>query len=74
MNGSSRLVQILSILVGSAPGASIGLMFMFFGLLGTLVVKAGFSYRVVREIETILPDYDGLSEVPNGEGDWASIP
>ncbi len=47
---------------------------MFFGLLGTLVVKAGFSYRVVREIETILPDYDGLSEVPNGEGDWASIP
>jgi len=73
MNGSSRLAQTLSILVGSGPGAGMGLMFVFFGLLGTLAVMAGFGYRPVREIETILPDYDELDDVPNEEGDSASM-
>jgi len=49
-------------------------MCVFFRLSGTLAVKAGFSYRLVREIETILPDCDGFSEVPNEDGDSASIP
>ena len=41
-----------------------GLMFVVFGLLGTLAVIIGFSYRPVRDIETILPDYDELVATP----------
>ena len=33
-----------------------GLMFVLFGLLGTLVTVAGYLYRPVRNIETLLPD------------------
>ena len=33
-----------------------GLMFVLFGLLGTLAAVAGYLYRPVRDIETILPD------------------
>jgi len=67
MNGSSQLAQSLSVLVGTGAGAGMGLMFVFFGVLGTLAALAGFGYRPVRDIETILPDYDEAAEMSHDE-------
>ena len=57
MSGGSSLARLLSILVGSGPGAGMGLMFVVFGLLGAVTVLVGFSYAPIREIERLLPDY-----------------
>jgi hypothetical protein len=56
MRGSSALARTIAPLVGSGPGAGMGLMFVLFGLLGTLASVCGYLYRPVRDIETILPD------------------
>jgi len=58
MSGSSRLARELAPLVGTGPGAGMGLMFVLVGLLGAVGALVGFAYRPIREIETILPDYD----------------
>jgi len=44
-----------------------GLMFVVFGLLGTLTAIVGFAYRPIREIEQILPDYDEMDATAEGE-------
>jgi len=62
MLGSSRLAGALRPLVGSGPGAGMGLMFVVFGTLGALTALAGYLYRPVREIERILPDHDELAD------------
>ena len=56
MRGSSALARTMTPLVGSGPGSGMGLMFVLFGLLGTLVTVAGYLYRPVRNIETSLPE------------------
>lgn len=56
MRGTSALARVASPLVGTGSGAGMGLMFVFFGILGTLVSASGYLYRPVREIETLLPD------------------
>jgi len=56
MRGSSALARTMTPLVGSGPGSGMGLMFVLFGLLGTLAAVGGYLYRPVRDIETILPD------------------
>ncbi len=58
MSGGSAAAGLLSPLVGTGPGAGMGLMFVVFGVLGTLTAIVGFAYRPIREIETTLPDYD----------------
>ena len=58
MSGTSTLTRVLVPLVGTGPGAGMGLMFVLFGLLGAAAAIAGFSYRPIREIEQILPDFD----------------
>jgi len=56
MRGSSALARTMTPLVGSGPGSGMGLMFVLFGLLGTLAAVGGYLCRPVRDIETILPD------------------
>jgi len=58
MTGASPLAGALARLVGSGPGAGMGLMFVLFGLLGAAATIAAYLYRPVREIETLLPDFD----------------
>jgi len=58
MSGSSRLAQALSHIVGSGPGAGMGLMYVLFGSLGVVATVLAFSYRPVRDIEQLLPDHD----------------
>jgi len=56
MSGSSALARALQPLVGSGPGAGIGLMFVLAGVIGAAAAVAGYLYRPVRDIETLLPD------------------
>ncbi|MBU0595194.1 MFS transporter, partial [Candidatus Bipolaricaulota bacterium] len=69
MRGTSGFATALAPLVGSGPGAGMGLMFVVFGLLGTAAAGAGFAYRPIRDIETVLPDYDAeqLAQEPAAE-------
>ncbi len=60
MAGSSGLARVLAPLVGSGPGAGMGLMFVAFGVLGCLAGLGGFLYRPVRDIEILLSDYDAV--------------
>lgn len=48
-------------LVGTGPGAGMGMMFVVSGVLGVLVGLAGYAFPAVRDVETILPDYDAVT-------------
>ena len=56
MSGGS-LAPILSGLVGIGPGAGMALMFIISGCLGMLVGLGGYTFRIVRDVEDILPDH-----------------
>jgi hypothetical protein len=58
MQGPSIVAQVLSPLVGTGPGAGMGLMFVLFGLMGAAATVVAYLYRPIREIETLLPDCD----------------
>jgi len=57
MMPGSNWAHIFGILVGTGPGAGMSLMFVIAGALGILVGLVGFTSRVVRNVEDILPDH-----------------
>jgi MFS family permease len=57
MTASDGLATVFSGLVGVGPGAGMALMFVIAGVLGMLVGLGGYAFRVVRNIEDILPDH-----------------
>jgi MFS family permease len=62
MPGGS-LVGTFGWLLGVGPGAGMALMISIAGVVGMLLPLLGYAIRVVREVESIMPDYDGaLSE------------
>jgi DHA3 family macrolide efflux protein-like MFS transporter len=62
MKTNSALATVFSPLVGSGPGAGMGLLFFLCGLGVVLVGLAGYFIRPIREAETILPDHDQLKK------------
>jgi len=64
MQGGS-LVAIFGGLIGTGPGAGMSLIFVFAGALGILIGLVGFSLRVVRNVEDILPDHKAEAKSPN---------
>jgi DHA3 family macrolide efflux protein-like MFS transporter len=58
MAPGGALAPIFAPLVGTGPGAGMGLLFVFSGILGVVVALIGYLIPVVREVETRLPDYD----------------
>jgi len=64
MQGGS-LVAIFGGLVGTGPGAGMSLIFVIAGALGILIALIGFSLRVVRNVEDILPDHKAEAKSPN---------
>ncbi|MGL4651418.1 MAG: MFS transporter, partial [Caldilineaceae bacterium] len=54
---SSPLALSAERLVGSGPGAGMGLLFVITGLLGALVGVAGYLIPVIRNAEDLLPDH-----------------
>lgn len=51
-------------LVGSGPGAGMGLLIIFCGLCGALAGTAGYFISAIVNAETILPDHDQAALAP----------
>ena len=58
MMPGGALADALGWLVGTGPGAGMGLMFVGTAVLGCLMSLSGYLTADVREIETRLPDHD----------------
>lgn len=67
MIAGGGLAGIFGGLVGIGRGAGMSLMFVFAGALGILLGLVGFSLRVVRNIEEILPDHKAKAEKPKAD-------
>jgi hypothetical protein len=46
-------------LVGTGAGAGMGLMLVLTSLSGALIGLGGYAFRAIRDVEEVLPDYDG---------------
>lgn len=57
LNPTSAVARFFEPLVGSGPGAGMGLIFVITGLLGAAVGLAGYVIPVIRNAEVILPDH-----------------
>jgi MFS family permease len=62
MAEGGNLVPVFGWLVGTGTGAGIGLLFVITGLLAGLTGLGGYSFPVVRDAETILPDHDAAAD------------
>lgn len=58
MASGGAFAQFFQPLVGSGPGAGMGLLFVFSGIFGAVAALSGYLIPAVRQIETRLPDYD----------------
>lgn len=45
-------------LVGTGPGAGMGLMFVLTGIFGALIGLGGYAFPKIRNVEDIMPDHD----------------
>ncbi len=56
-------------LVGTGPGAGIGLLFVFLGLIGAVISVSALAIKTIRNVERDIPDHDTVKkEDPNGTG------
>jgi len=62
MQGTSGLSTTFSWLLGTGPGAGMGLLTVFACLGVTLVGMTGYFIPAIRNVETILPDHDKLEK------------
>ena len=58
MREGGKLAPVFGGLVGTGPGAGMGLLFILAGLGGALAGLSGYFVRRIRDAELILPDYD----------------
>jgi len=59
-----RLAPLFGGLVGIGPGAGMGLMFIFTGVIGSLLSAGGYLFPALRHVEDDLPDHDHAPETP----------
>ncbi|MCA9935125.1 MAG: hypothetical protein KC415_14420, partial [Anaerolineales bacterium] len=60
MREGGSLVTTFDWLVGSGPGAGIGLLFVTTGAIAALVGLSGYLFPIIRNVEMILPDHDEM--------------
>lgn len=60
MSSDGWAATLFGPLVGTGPGAGMSLMILLSGVLGVLVGLIGYSIPAVRNVETILPDFDAI--------------
>ncbi len=58
MQSENSLSQTFGWLVGTGPGAGMSLIFLVSGFLAMCVGLGSYAFRVVRDVEDILPDHD----------------
>lgn len=59
---NSSLAQMFGRLVGTGPGAGMGLIMFFCGLMCILIGLAGYFVPAIHNAESILPDHDELAK------------
>ena len=59
----SALAQATGWFMGTGPGRGMALLFVIGGLLAALVGICGYMFRVLRDADTLLPDFDTLPPV-----------
>jgi MFS family permease len=62
MASGGAFAQFFQPLVGSEPGSGMALMFIFAGIAGVAAAVIGYLVPVIRNVETLLPDYDAPAE------------
>lgn len=63
------LAASLGQLVGTGPGAGMGLIFVVSGVLGAVIGLSGYVFPAIRHVETRLPDHDVVDTVTKMEED-----
>ena len=63
MNDGGSLSGVFGWLVGVGPGAGINLLFVVMGLAGGVIGLGGYAFSHIRNVESIIPDYDQVQEV-----------
>jgi DHA3 family macrolide efflux protein-like MFS transporter len=63
MGSTGRFAQIFSGLVGSGPGAGMGLLTVFCCLACMVVGLSGYCLPAIRDLEATLPDHDQLEQI-----------
>ena len=61
---TSPLARLFAPLVGTGPGAGMGLMLVITGLLGAVVGALGYVIPVIRNAEDLLPDHVAVHGMP----------
>jgi len=67
MSANGLLARTFGSIVGTGPGAGMGLMFVFAGLLATFVGLGAYLFPSVRNAEDLLPDHDAVHASVSGE-------
>jgi len=63
-NPQSFLASTLGWMIGTGPGRGMALLFVIGGVLAALVGISGYAFRVLRDVDTLLPDHDTLPGGP----------
>ena len=63
MKGTGTLATVFGPLVGNTSGSGMSLLIFFCGLGAAVVGAVGYYFRVIRNAEDILPDYDTMEKV-----------
>ncbi len=58
MSSTGDLSPVFGAIIGTGPGSGMALMFVITGVLAAVTGLVGYSVRVVRNAEDILPDHD----------------
>jgi len=67
MQEGGSLVSTFAWLVGTGPGAGMGLIFVFSGVIASIVGLSGYFVPAIRNVEDILPDHDTMERVAEEE-------
>jgi MFS family permease len=62
MQSSGAWSDMFGWLVGTGPGAGMGLMLVLAGVFGAAVGLAGYLFPAIRDAETILPDHEAAAQ------------
>lgn len=73
MMPDGALANVFGWLVGTGPGAGMGLMFIFTWIMGVSIGLGGFLIPAVRRVELDLPDHDLLQDADEQEVDMTEL-